>query len=188
MRRCVWSWNLVNKEALPHWGLSSQKQTNTRTKKRKVTCFSGILGFCFALLRTSSWRTYLTTWIYMWGSGGAAPLILNLKTGLWRVVSFTPRPPYSRGKRPPYTLNRRLGGPQTVPGSLWGQISLPVLRTGSHFLDCPAHSLVTISNKLSWIHDMKPEETLNLRILQYIVQNYTYLGTKTTKTNKFKWF
>jgi len=57
----------------------------------------------------------------IWASGGLAPLILNLKTGLWRLVSFTPRPPYSRGKRPPYTLNRRLGGHQTAPGSLWGQ-------------------------------------------------------------------
>jgi hypothetical protein len=66
------------------------------------------------------------------------------------------------------------------------EISLPVLRTGPHFLDCPTRSLVTIPNKLSWTEGMKPEETLNLRILQYIVRNYTYLGTKTTKTNTFK--
>jgi len=28
MRRCVWSRNLVNEEALALWGLSRQKQTN----------------------------------------------------------------------------------------------------------------------------------------------------------------
>jgi hypothetical protein len=27
VRRCVWSRNLVNEEALAHWGLSPQKQT-----------------------------------------------------------------------------------------------------------------------------------------------------------------
>jgi hypothetical protein len=31
MRRCVWSGNLVNEEALAHWGLSRQK-------KKKVVC------------------------------------------------------------------------------------------------------------------------------------------------------
>jgi hypothetical protein len=32
------------------------------------------------------------------------------------VVSFTSRPPYSRGKIPRYNLNRRLGGPQSRSG------------------------------------------------------------------------
>ena len=27
MRRCVWSRNFVNEEAMAHWGLSHQKQT-----------------------------------------------------------------------------------------------------------------------------------------------------------------
>jgi hypothetical protein len=35
--RCVWSRNLVNEEALAHWGLSLQKQTN----KDLVTAKSG---------------------------------------------------------------------------------------------------------------------------------------------------
>jgi hypothetical protein len=48
-----------------------------------------------------------------WGSGGIAPLILDLGTR-WRwVVSFTPRPLYPQGKSPWYPLNRRLGGPQS---------------------------------------------------------------------------
>ena len=29
MRRCVWSRNLVNEEALAHWGLSRQEQYRT---------------------------------------------------------------------------------------------------------------------------------------------------------------
>jgi hypothetical protein len=51
-----------------------------------------------------------------WGSGGIAPLILDLGTR-WRfVVSFTPRPLYSQGKSPWYPLDRRLGGPQSRSG------------------------------------------------------------------------
>ena len=33
LRRCVWSRNLVNEEALAHWRLSRQKQTNKQTNK-----------------------------------------------------------------------------------------------------------------------------------------------------------
>jgi hypothetical protein len=51
-----------------------------------------------------------------WGSGGTAPRILDLGTR-WRcVVSFKPRPFYPPGKSPWYTLDRRLGGPQSQPG------------------------------------------------------------------------
>jgi len=47
------------------------------------------------------------------GSGGEAARIRGLGTR-WRwVVSFTPRPLYPQGKTPCYTLNRRLGGPQS---------------------------------------------------------------------------
>jgi hypothetical protein len=42
-----------------------------------------------------------------WGSGGITPRILDIRTrGRW-VVSFTPRPLYSRGKSPRYSLGRR---------------------------------------------------------------------------------
>jgi len=51
-----------------------------------------------------------------WGSGGIAPRILHLGTR-WRwVVSFTPRPLYPHGKRSWYTLDRRLGGPESRSG------------------------------------------------------------------------
>jgi hypothetical protein len=52
-----------------------------------------------------------------WGSGGIAPLILDLGTR-WRwVVSFTPRLLYPQGKIPSYPLDRKLGGPQSRAGS-----------------------------------------------------------------------
>jgi len=44
-----------------------------------------------------------------WGTGHTAPSILDLGTW-WRwVVSFTPRPLYSQGKRPWYTLDGKQG-------------------------------------------------------------------------------
>jgi len=47
---------------------------------------------------------------------GIAPCILNLGT-VWRwEVSSTHRPLYSRGKRPLYPSDRRLGGPQSSFG------------------------------------------------------------------------
>jgi hypothetical protein len=50
------------------------------------------------------------------GSGGIAPRILNLGTR-WRwVVSFTPSPLYPQRKSLWYSMDRRLGGPQSWPG------------------------------------------------------------------------
>jgi hypothetical protein len=46
----------------------------------------------------------------VWGSGCIAPRILNLGTGRRWVVSFTPWP-----LQPRYSLDRRLGGPQSCP-------------------------------------------------------------------------
>jgi hypothetical protein len=48
-----------------------------------------------------------------WGNGSIAPRILDLGTRWRRVVSFTPRPLYLQGKSPWYSLDRRLGGPQS---------------------------------------------------------------------------
>jgi len=51
-----------------------------------------------------------------WQSGDIAPHILNLGSR-WRwVVSFTPRPLYSRRKSSCHSLDRRLGGPQSRSG------------------------------------------------------------------------
>jgi hypothetical protein len=48
-----------------------------------------------------------------WGSRDIAPRILNLGAKWRLVVSFTPRPLYSRGKNTRYALDTRLGGPQS---------------------------------------------------------------------------
>jgi hypothetical protein len=45
-----------------------------------------------------------------WGSGGIAQHILDFGTRWRRVVSFTTRPLFSKGKSPWYPLDRRLGG------------------------------------------------------------------------------
>jgi hypothetical protein len=49
--------------------------------------------------------------------------ILDLSTRWGWVVGFTPRPPYSRRKRPRYTLDRRLCGPQSRSGHCVGEKS-----------------------------------------------------------------
>jgi hypothetical protein len=50
------------------------------------------------------------------GSGGIPPWILNLGPRWMWVVSFTPRSLYTQGKNPLYSLDRRLGGPQSRSG------------------------------------------------------------------------
>jgi hypothetical protein len=51
-----------------------------------------------------------------WGSGCIDPHFLDLSTS-WRwVVSFTPRPLYLQGNSPRYSLDRRLGVPQSWSG------------------------------------------------------------------------
>jgi hypothetical protein len=51
-----------------------------------------------------------------WGSGGIAPSIFDLGTR-WRcVVNFTPQPLYPHGKSPWYSLNKKLGAPQSHSG------------------------------------------------------------------------
>jgi hypothetical protein len=61
------------------------------------------LSLC--LTKHNAMKTY-------WGSGGIALHVLNHGIGWSLVVSFTLRPLYSRGNRPRYRLDRRLGGLQ----------------------------------------------------------------------------
>jgi hypothetical protein len=52
----------------------------------------------------------------VWGSGCIDPCFLDLGTS-WRwMLSFTPGPPYPRGKSPWYPSDRRLGRPQRRSG------------------------------------------------------------------------
>jgi hypothetical protein len=50
------------------------------------------------------------------GEWSIDPHFLELGTSWRSVVSFTPRPIYSRGKSPRYPVDRRLGGPQSRSG------------------------------------------------------------------------
>jgi len=51
-----------------------------------------------------------------WESGGIGPCILNLGTRCKRLVRFTPRPLYSRGKGRRYPLDRSLIRPWNWSG------------------------------------------------------------------------
>jgi len=83
--------------------------------------------------------------IKLYRSKGIAPLILNLVTRQWCVVTsclshFTPR------KEPWNPLNRRLVGPQTQSGHFEeGKKYLAPSRIQTP--DCPAHS-----QSLYWLH------------------------------------
>jgi len=53
--------------------------------------------------------------------------IFNLGSRWKWMVSFTPRPLYLHGKSPRYSLDRRLGGPQsrsgtTIPAGNWTSV------------------------------------------------------------------
>ena len=74
VRRRVWSRNLVNEEALAHWGLSPPKQTNKQTAEVSLTL--GSYSLCdnlklFYLFRdqrvssTSFWNTCKLTFIFV---------------------------------------------------------------------------------------------------------------------------
>jgi hypothetical protein len=52
----------------------------------------------------------------VWGSGCIDPYFLDLGISWRGVVSFTPQPLYLRGKSPRYSLDMRLGGPQSRSG------------------------------------------------------------------------
>jgi hypothetical protein len=89
-----------------------------------------------------------------WGSGSRAQRSLDLGTR-WRwVVSFTPRPLYSQGKRPQCPLDRRLGGPQSRSGhSVEEKNSQPlagIRTTPFHFFVLAGYSLIWKSRTWAW--------------------------------------
>jgi hypothetical protein len=122
------------------------------------------------------WR-YIGEWRY-------SSTILDLDIRSRWVVSFTPRPLYSRGKSPWYPLDRRLGGPQSwsvpcgveinllpLPG-IEPRTSIPSLYWLSYpgFIDLSKYIKI---NRLKWagnvirinnnriikrIFDIRPEE------------------------------
>jgi hypothetical protein len=87
--------------------------------------------------------------IYIYGSGGIAPPILNLGTRWRRQISFMPLQFYPRGNTPRYPLYRRLGRPQSRSGC-YGEYKnlLPLPGIESRLLCRPTPSLVTIATEL----------------------------------------
>jgi hypothetical protein len=101
-----------------------------------------------------SWSGSLTDWATVdplcltkhhvtkthWG-GGIASRILDLSTR-WRwVVRSMPRPLYPQAKNPWYTLDMKLGGPQSLSGRGGEEKnSQPPLGIEPPNSDCPAHS------------------------------------------------
>jgi hypothetical protein len=61
------------------------------------------LSLCIFLTENHAMNAY-------WGTGSAAPQVLDFETGWRLVVSLTSRPLYSQEKSPSYPLDRRLGG------------------------------------------------------------------------------
>jgi len=83
------------------------------------------------------------------GSGHFDPLILNLRTRLGQVVSFTSWLIYPRVKSPWYSSDRRLGGLQGLSGHFREEKNiLPLLGIKPCFLHHTAHCLVTIQTML----------------------------------------
>jgi hypothetical protein len=68
-----------------------------------------VKGKVVPVLKSHAMKTY-------WKRKGKALCIFNLGTRWRRVVSFTVWPLYSRIKRPPYPLNKRLCRPQRRSG------------------------------------------------------------------------
>jgi hypothetical protein len=87
----------------------------------------------------------------VWGSGGTALRIVNLRTSWSWMVSFTLPPLYNLVKSSSYPLVRRLGGSQSWSGSYLEEKGvLTLTRIEFRFIGHPAHDLVTMPTKLSW--------------------------------------
>jgi hypothetical protein len=87
------------------------------------------------------------------GSEGITPHIHNFRTVRSKVVSFTPRPLYLRGKSPRYPLDRRRGGGKSRSAHCGGQqdlLSLPEIET--QFLGHATSKLVAIPTELYRLH------------------------------------
>jgi hypothetical protein len=103
-------------------------------------------------------------------------IVLDLGTG-WRwVMTFTPQPPYPRGNRPRYPLDRRLDGPQrwsgrfreeknfAVSGIKPGQSSPSLKLSGRHrvnawkslirIVDIPADTVIScfLGRRFNWMN------------------------------------
>jgi hypothetical protein len=96
----------------------------------------------------------------VWGSGCIDPRFLDLGTSWRLVVSFTPRPLYPRGKSPRYTLDRRLGGPQSRSGRRGEENLLPrnflegriIRKNVRHYINQHAIACILLTRFCSVLH------------------------------------
>jgi hypothetical protein len=86
-----------------------------------------------------------------WKSGGDAPLVPNLDIIRRWVVSFTPRPHFSQGKRRWCPLKRWLDKSHSRSGRFEAETDiLPLPGMQPQFLDCPARIPVTALSTIPW--------------------------------------
>jgi hypothetical protein len=94
-------------------GFMNCHELNCCTTRRLLSAFADVslVKLSLSLIKHHA----VKTWEWRHNS-----TILVLGSRWWWVVSFTPRPLYSRGKSPRYPLDRRLGGPQNRSGLCGG--------------------------------------------------------------------
>jgi hypothetical protein len=108
-------------DVVTHYG-EVNGATGTSVNVRSICCYTILEGqnTAFRLLQSMLYVKANLSLCFInqplshedvWGSGCIDPYFLDVVTS-WRwVVSFTPRPLYSRGKSIRYPIDRRLGGP-----------------------------------------------------------------------------
>jgi hypothetical protein len=106
-----------HKQLMHHRQWLRTPRNQIRDGEKRRTIFESILHILIMVkVRLSLCLTKHHAMKACWGSGSVAPRILDLGTSRRWVVSFTPRPLYPQGKSPWYSLDRRLGGPQSRSG------------------------------------------------------------------------
>jgi hypothetical protein len=117
------------------------------------------------------------------------PCVLDIGTRRRRVVSFTPRPLYTRGKSPRYPLDGRLGGHQSR--TRWSREKylapagnrtpeIPIIQAvDSHYTDwvTPENCMFKIiknHHNLKW-KLLRISETPSLGRFNHFVRNYRFM-------------
>jgi hypothetical protein len=132
-----------------------------------------------------------------WGSGSISPHIPSLGSRWKLVVSFTPRPPNSRGKRSRYLLDRRLcqshvwsgrGGERTFPAFAGKRTS--VVQLVAYWLGYPSGepasspqhvSSQKSSNGLRWYQDLREHAKFWFASAQYTSPSLSTLSITTRR-------
>ena len=99
--RCVWYRNLVNEEALPHWRLSRQKQTNKKKKESDISDSAVELVrnlVAHGDAREGKWRE---NWWMEWVASTLTPPPNVVYPALLKLMR-TPRLPATRLNRRPH--------------------------------------------------------------------------------------